>query len=146
MWLCRTGCNLIHSHDQNVVLRLSGVCDRSVLDKHYHLRNDENGYLILNGFSGTIIQYDPVSRVWKLSVTHRPEVSGTSSAPFETLTLGNHEWEIINDMECKDGAEKKILTLSTCSEEQYTCNDGLCIDMESRCTMEGQTAGTKVMK
>ena len=39
----------------------------------------------------------------------------------------------MNDIGCKDGIERKTLTLSTCSKEQYTCNDGLCIDLALRC-------------
>ena len=115
------------------MIKVTGVCEASAVEKFYHLGNDEQGYLILYGFSGTLIQYDSVNRMWDLSIAHRPEVSATSRAPFETLILGNHEWELRNNIDCNNGVEKKILTMGTCSAEQYTCNDGLCIELDFRC-------------
>ena len=96
-WASCFSCTLTHAHEHSVVLTLSGICDKSAFDKYYHLENDELGYLILYGFTGTIIRYDEVSRVWNISVIHKPDVSATSTAFFEILILGNHEWEITND-------------------------------------------------
>ena len=54
-WAPCFACNLVHSHEHSVVLKLTGVCDKSALDQYYHLENDEEGYLILHGFTGTTI-------------------------------------------------------------------------------------------
>ena len=126
-------CNLIHSHEHSVVLQLTGLCDRTAFDQYYHIKNDEEGYIILYGFTGSIIQYDGEKKMWYIHVIHKPYVTATSKADFETLTLGNHEWEIHDDVDCKDGIENKILTMSTCSKDQYTCDDGLCVDLDFRC-------------
>ena len=132
-WAPCLACNIKHSHTHSVVLKLSGVCDRSAFDQYYHLENDEEGYVIFYGFTGTIIRYDGVREIWNMSVSHKPTVAATSKAKFETLTLGSHEWEITDDKDCMKGVETKILTISSCSTEQYTCNDGLCVDLDLRC-------------
>ena len=115
-----------------MVLKLRGLCDKSALDKYYHMENDEEGFVTYYGFTGTIIRYDRDKEVWNISVSHKPGVTGLSKAGFGTLVLGNHEWEMRNDKGCKAGVEKKIFTLSTCTAEQFTCNDGLCVDISDR--------------
>ena len=67
-WAPCFACNLIHSHDHNVVLKLTGLCDRTAFDKYYHIKNDEEGYVILYGFTGTIIQYDGENKRWNIHV------------------------------------------------------------------------------
>ena len=37
-----------------------------------------------------------------------------------------------NDKNCKE-FNSKSLTLSTCKETEFTCSNGLCIDIEKRC-------------
>ena len=60
-------------------------------------------------------------------------VSAFSRSSFRSLLHGNHEWEIFNDYRCKSGTEIKVLSLTSCSDDEYTCNDGNCIDMDNRC-------------
>ena len=115
-------CNIAHSQNHSVVLKLSRMCEQTALDKYYHMGNDEEGYVVYYGFTGTIIQYDGVNKMWNLSISHKPSVTATSKAKFDTIVLGNNEWEVINDEECQDGIEKKLLSLSTCCEQQFTCN------------------------
>ena len=62
---------------------------------------------MFNGFIGTTIAYDAENKVWRISVRHKPYATATSKADFETLILGNHEWEIHDDVGCFDGTELK---------------------------------------
>ena len=48
--------------------------------------------------------------------------------------MGNHDWKVTNDFGCfSGGTELKRVSFSTCSTDQYTCNDGLCVHLVSRC-------------
>ena len=116
-WSSCFSCNLRHSHEHSVVLKLTGQCSKSVFETYYHLELDNDGDIMFHGFTGTIIKYDGENKMWKMSVIQVPYASATSKADFETLILGNHEWEVQNDVDCYDGAEVKTLTMSSCSTD-----------------------------
>ena len=132
-WSSCFSCNLPHSHEHSVVVKLTGQCSDSVFETYYHLQHDEEGYIMFHGFTGTIIKYDAENKMWNMSVIHFPYATATSKADFKTLIFGNHEWEVANDHNCFDGTEAIILTMSSCSTDQYTCDDGLCVDLAFRC-------------
>ena len=46
-------------------------------------------------------------------------------------------WKVTNDFGCfSGGTEVKRVSFSTCTIDQYTCNDGLCVSLVSRCNGE----------
>ncbi|XP_023329745.1 gamma-aminobutyric acid receptor subunit beta-like [Eurytemora carolleeae] len=63
---------------------------------------------------------------------NNPSLIGTSTAGLETFVMGTHNWTIRNDENCKE-LKSTLLTLSTCKETEFTCRNGLCIDIEKRC-------------
>ena len=51
----------------------------------------------------------------------------------DSLPVGKHKWLVENNA-CKEGkTSTEILQLSACEEEQFTCNDGKCLDIHQRC-------------
>ena len=69
-------------------------------------------------------------------------INAYSHASKRSMVLGNHEWIVTNDTICAAGEESYTATLSltTCSDEQFTCSDGLCIPIDQRWkTFELQT-------
>ena len=61
-------------------------------------------------------------------------INAYSHASKRSMVLGNHEWIVTNDTICAAGEESYTATLSltTCSDEQFTCSDGLCIPIDQR--------------
>ena len=55
-----------------------------------------------------------------------------SDAPFRSLAIGKFVWNITNDTLCGKNHYSKALTLTSCHDDQFTCNDGLCIDLAQR--------------
>ena len=107
--------------------------DKSALDQYYHVDNDETGMVMYRGFDASTIRYDSTERVWTLRIASHTNTFGVCKSAFSTMVLGNHDWEITNDYGCSRGTEKKRLTFSSCSDDEYTCNDGQCVDMVGRC-------------
>ena len=62
-----------------------------------------------------------------------PDISAVSTASFRDLALGNHEWRIKNDIKCQEGTFITTLSLTACKDDEYTCNDGLCLPIDLRC-------------
>ena len=111
-----------------------GMCERSAFDTFYHMDNDEKGLVTFYGFDSSIIRYDTKKRLWVLTIEHKPDIMATCESELTSFVLGNHDWKVTNDFGCySGGTEVKRVSFSTCSLDQYTCNDGLCVELVSRC-------------
>ena len=133
-WSPCSACTIPHSLQENLVLTLSGLCGRSDFDTYYQIDMDETGLVTYHGFTSSIIHYDTKNRQWKLSLVNNKATFAISNVEISTLVLGNHVWRITNDFGCfSGGTEERTLTFSSCTNSQYTCNDGECIDLKFRC-------------
>ena len=122
--------------------QLRGLCGESKLSTLFTPNNDgDQGSLGYTGFSTCDITYDSSSFQWRLRKFGKDEpwIWATSSAPRETALLGTHDWIIHNDSRaCSTELDfHSKLALTACSEAEFTCNDGICIDMTNRC--DGRT-------
>ena len=114
-----------------------GMCERSAFDTFYHMDNDEKGLVTFYGFDSSIIRYDTKKRLWVLTIEHKPDILATCESELTSFVLGNHDWKVTNDFGCfAGGTEVKRISLSTCTLDQYTCNDGGCVSLVSRCNGE----------
>lgn len=50
------------------------------------------------------------------------------------MPVGRKKWTI-NDRYC-GGQTTKLLTLTKCSEDEFTCNDGSCQPLSTRCDLK----------
>ena len=62
-----------------------------------------------------------------------PNTTSISAIPFRTLAMGNHVWRMENDERCQKGSHTATLALTACTDEEFTCNDGLCLPLDLRC-------------
>ena len=109
------------------------------------------------GDKGTTIEYNPELKEWLMRSVLHPNVSANTTAPFYSLSLGVHNWIVMNDIECQEGMSNITLSLSSCSMsrthpaylwrdydtyykniftnylEEFICHDGLCVDLGKRC-------------
>ena len=72
-------------------------------------------------------------------------ITATYESGFESMALGTNSWVIRNDLLCQKGEVSKSLSLSACTDSEFTCGDGLCIDMDEG-VMELLIARTRLMK
>ena len=93
-------------------------------------RNKEmSGAVMLLGLETSIIEYDKGELSWTLT-EHKHNTTAVIDAALETYALGSHEWLIKDDqVKCstKGKPYRKVLKLTGCVEEEFTCDDGQCI-------------------
>ena len=52
---------------------------------------------------------------------------------MDALPVGRHQWRIENNI-CNQGETSiETLLISGCQEDQYTCDDGKCLNINQRC-------------
>lgn len=123
-------------HGSTVLLNLRGLCQRSKFDQEYQARNGKNGLITYIGKKNTIIEYNEETRQWMMIAVNNPNVSALTDAAIASFAMGTHQWSVNGDIDCNKNQEKLMLTLSSCKEQQFTCTDGLCVDILSRCDSE----------
>ena len=79
------------------------------------------------------ITYNFTENVWIIRDETDPSLIAISNTSFSSLALGNYEWKIYNDVHCSLKPYTVTLSLTSCQEDQFTCNGGLCIDIAHRC-------------
>ena len=59
-----------------------------------------------------------------------PDVSATVAT--SSYPIGTYLWQLYGNHGCLSDPEKMHLTMTTCNESQYTCDNGICINIEAR--------------
>ena len=80
------------------------------------------------------IHYDSSISQW-VYLDPRLNVTARSRATQNSFALGKHNWTVSGDLyHCSKNKDYEIeLKLSGCKEDEFTCNDGQCVNMEERC-------------
>ena len=123
---------------EKVKVRMKGLCKESKVDTEYLLL----GYEVLKkggghqrkfgGSTGWVLAHKKEEDVWQLQHDHYPHLSLTMEDK-DSLPVGLHSWIAANDT-CSLGQTVSVqLQLSACQPDQFTCRNGKCVGMESRC-------------
>jgi hypothetical protein len=125
-------CKIEHSFEKNTFLKMRGLCSLTYFDETYVPRF-KDGFIMYYGEKSTVIEYNVDKKTWFMYRSYDPTVIAESQATYGSLVIGNHLWQISNDSECDLSTVRKTITLTSCSADDYTCDDGLCIDISLRC-------------
>ena len=84
---------------------------------------------------GHCFRFDPDLSLWKAINRKQRDFLATSDAKENSLLIGQQEWTIHNDSKSCSASTSytRVLKLTGCNEEEFTCNDGNCVPMTSRC-------------
>ena len=129
--MCST-CEIPTSSETTPILSLKGICENSLFDEFYQVHYDSESQIHYVGKEKSVIKFDFQHNIWEIRNHNNIYVKASSSAPFSSLAIGTFVWNITNDTRCSSQDSSIPLSLSGCHENQFSCNNGLCIDIENR--------------
>ena len=139
-WRCFAGpaepIHCICHRREQIYLTLRGLCPDTNIDTYWVPRNDETSKLLYVGITSSRISFNYSANMWELGVVGKKERTvGTAETGFDSLLLGRTHWLVETDTPaCNNGKPYgATLKLSGCGEEEFTCSDGQCIDINRRC-------------
>ncbi|KAF2363426.1 Low-density lipoprotein (LDL) receptor class A repeat [Trinorchestia longiramus] len=120
------------SFKTRTVQRLRGLCEDSNIDRYYVINGEYNGQPLFSGVSHTVIR--ATNTTWELVDSFYPGLNASMLATERHQNpVGLRRWKINGD-KCEQTAIELLLT--ACKADQYTCNDGTCIDKMQRCDLQ----------
>ena len=84
------------------------------------------------GPKGWIISRNSTDLRWRMTHYHYTDLSLTMMDQ-DNIPIGRHKWLVLNNA-CTEGqTSTQELLISGCQENQFTCDDGKCLNIEQRC-------------
>lgn len=126
----------------HTVFYLRGLCAQAKIDAGYVLllEHDYNGQVVFAGFESNTILYSQKQKDWLIIQGRKidmPEedmtiIGRTLNLEQGTygIPVGTFQWNI-SSHECNQPIMQ--LKLTSCSGDQFTCDDGTCIELRKRC-------------
>ena len=129
-------CFMCEIKQQNMKVKVRGLCKDSFYDRSYIYRLSEEGSPYYIGGLSSSIHYDTKKEQWIwMDRLHNTSLA-TISSELNSLLLGHRSVNFVKSQDvCVEGRENKILNIkfTTCSDEEFTCGNGNCITMKLRC-------------
>ncbi|ROT63201.1 hypothetical protein C7M84_018955 [Penaeus vannamei] len=112
-------------------LRLRGLCEASLMDRTFYLRDYENQQLLFEGESHMYVKW--TDGIWWMSSRMFEDLKAwmVSDDP-QAYPTAVRTWRVQGD---KCDEEELRLLLTYCSTEEFTCFDGSCILKTLRCDL-----------
>ena len=82
------------------------------------------------GYTGWTITFE--QDIWMLK-SQRVNDTFAMFTVNKDYPMGRRTWMITNDVCSGSGEHPVSLVITACQEDQFTCDDGSCISMNSRC-------------
>lgn len=130
------GCFFGEYMEKRPIFHLRGLCELSTDDDEYAefvLSTNDKGSLYFAGLNGGAIIQE--GSIWHL--IHRYRNVRLASIQSTYLPIGRQKWSLKKqDPLCTLQKRRKSLVLSVCSNDEFTCTDGSCVLLSSRCDLQ----------
>ena len=132
------GSCVFNSHPAALIIK--GLCETTKFsDKFFNIEEDLLGNFTFYG-DNSIIVYNEEASLWNWTIQGDLHTFATSNAPFNTFLIGKTSWTFFGDS-CVATGDIRDIKFTTCGQggdysffkEEFTCNDGSCVDLEERC-------------
>ncbi len=119
-----------------------GLCRGSLLDTKYSWTRDVvDGFYTFRGYRDAVMQFSRERGLWRIALYSTDRTYATANAT--DYPFGRQEWTVVNDP-CFGGGDRTgggggggevlvTLNLNACTDGEFNCADGQCIDMDGRC-------------
>ena len=114
---------------------LRGLCQDSRHDRVYVLEKDGQQKPFFKGLSTTIIRWNNTKLYWHLDHLRYKTQGFFFDETKKEYPIGRKQW-LLDDRKCDLNDAKTWLTLTSCSQSEYTCTDGTCIPLIYRCDLK----------
>ena len=132
--------------DIQVYFRMRGLCTDSVMDKLFRLVTIGTGRRMFYGPSGWKLSWENDEKFWTITNERYPgscslilirenmfySIGVSANVTVSKYPLGSNKWRVSGGDGCSSEPYETSLTLSYCNNNQFTCDDGLCVDMRTR--------------
>ena len=115
-------------------IQIRGFCETTKFDHRYSwmwdLVNEKHGF---RGFTDSLLIWNSEDSLWHIDLYSTSTIKATLD--YDDYPFGTFEWTVYNEP-CfgKNITEMKVsLSINACSDEEFNCNDGNCINMTQRC-------------
>ncbi|KAK4317670.1 hypothetical protein Pmani_011259 [Petrolisthes manimaculis] len=120
------------------VIKMRGLCEEDENAAWFTLHQDQGEAPMFKGFTRYRISTDEADEGgWELYDLWKNKTVARYPTHSSSYPLGTHTWELVSDYDICDmrSGFQRILTLSGCYPDEYTCGDGTCVDLERRCDL-----------
>ena len=120
-------------------LSIRGNCADTQLDTRYTWSGakSEGGRFIFRGWTNTELRFDKADARWILKMSESDNVYATYNESDE-YPFGKRDWAVIGEPCFNEESKEVTLQISSCGEEEFSCDNGICIPMEDRCNRRAE--------
>lgn len=130
--ITRVQCAVCEFH-KTIVFSLLGTCELENRNINFLVYQEHIDELIFRGYGEYSIQKNGLFWEWKNVVDNSTVATMRSTNPH--YPMGRRMWNLHQPV-CDQEAGERMLLLTHCTDEQYSCDDASCISLENRCDLK----------
>ena len=116
-----------------LVYSLLGTCEIELRNINFRAYQHEMGEVLFRGYGEYHIKM--IDGVWQWINVLTNERIATMVAHKINYPMGRRLWNLTKPV-CAEDVKQKILLLTPCKSNQYSCSDATCIPLEHRCDLK----------